>query len=185
MVVFFWCDRDNCRQDGQLVASIHRELLSKKLQKWYYVLRRWDSGAHGKAQYQLLPAERAGGTGNSRRPMHTSPLQLVETHDTDDDHEVGWQDLPYLVTASYDGDYQVAVELIRADGALNAFNVQPAIPLQTSQSRRVLYVRISSYLSFLRLALPAVTGERTGATLLAEHLRAHGPRIAGGACRSP
>ncbi|WP_454875197.1 replication initiator protein A [Paraburkholderia xenovorans] len=55
MVVFFRCDRDNRRQDEQLVASIHRELLSKKLQKWYYALRRWDSAAHGEAQYQLIP----------------------------------------------------------------------------------------------------------------------------------
>jgi len=58
--------------------------------------------------------------------MNASPLELVEIHDTDDDHEVGGQDLPYLVTASYAGDYQAAADLIKADAALNAFNVQPA-----------------------------------------------------------
>ncbi|MGY6258863.1 hypothetical protein ACXIVK_36050 [Paraburkholderia caledonica] len=58
--------------------------------------------------------------------MNKPPLQLVEIHDTDDDHEVGGQDLPYLVTATYAGDYQAAAAMIQADNALNAFNVQPA-----------------------------------------------------------
>ncbi|RQR62877.1 hypothetical protein DIE12_34395 [Burkholderia sp. Bp9015] len=56
MVVFFRCDRDNRRQDEQLTASIHRELLSKKLSKWYYALRRWDSDAQDVSQYELIPA---------------------------------------------------------------------------------------------------------------------------------
>lgn len=56
MVVFFRCDRDNRRQNEQLTASIHRELLSKKLSKWYYALRRWDSGVQDVAQYELIPA---------------------------------------------------------------------------------------------------------------------------------
>jgi plasmid replication initiation protein len=56
MVVFFRCDRDNRRQDQQLIANIHRELLSKKLSKWYYALRRWDSDAQPDAQYELIPA---------------------------------------------------------------------------------------------------------------------------------
>lgn len=55
MVVFFRCDRDNRRQDEQLIASIHRELLSRKLLKWYYALRRWDSGSQVDAQYELIP----------------------------------------------------------------------------------------------------------------------------------
>ncbi|AQH06217.1 hypothetical protein A9R05_45350 (plasmid) [Burkholderia sp. KK1] len=58
--------------------------------------------------------------------MHPSPLQLVEIHDTDDDHEVGGQDLPYLVTAVYRGEYPSAAALIQADEALNAFNIQAA-----------------------------------------------------------
>lgn len=58
--------------------------------------------------------------------MRPSPLQLVEIHDTDDDHEVGGQDLPYLVTAVYRGEYQSAAALIQADEALNAFNIQAA-----------------------------------------------------------
>ena len=53
-------------------------------------------------------------------------LQLVEIHDTDDDHETGGQDLPYLVTASYEGDFQVAEDLIRTERSLNAFNIEPA-----------------------------------------------------------
>lgn len=53
-------------------------------------------------------------------------LKLIEIHDTDDDHETGEQDLPYLVTASYIGDFQVAKDLIRADRSLNAFNIEPA-----------------------------------------------------------
>ncbi len=57
MVVFFRCDRDNRRQDQQLVAGIHRELLSKKLLKWYSALRRWDSGAQANAQYELIPSD--------------------------------------------------------------------------------------------------------------------------------
>ncbi len=56
MVVFFRCDRDNRRQDQQLVAGIHRELLSKKLLKWYSALRRWDSGAQAGPQYELIPS---------------------------------------------------------------------------------------------------------------------------------
>jgi hypothetical protein len=52
--------------------------------------------------------------------------KLVEIHATDDDHETGGQDLPYLVTASYAGDFQVAKDLIRADSSLNAFNIEPA-----------------------------------------------------------
>ncbi|PRZ44466.1 plasmid replication initiation protein [Paraburkholderia fungorum] len=56
MVVFFRCDRDNRRQDQQLVAGIHRELLSKKLLKWYSALRRWDSGAQAGHQYELIPS---------------------------------------------------------------------------------------------------------------------------------
>ncbi|KWK68830.1 hypothetical protein WM15_06465 [Burkholderia ubonensis] len=55
MVVFFRCDRDNRRQDEQLIAGIHRELLSRKLLKWYYALRRWDSGSQVDAQYELIP----------------------------------------------------------------------------------------------------------------------------------
>ncbi|ENG0264284.1 replication initiator protein A [Burkholderia multivorans] len=54
MVVFFRCDRDNRRQDEQLTASIHRELLAKKLSKWYYALRRWDSDARDVGQLELI-----------------------------------------------------------------------------------------------------------------------------------
>lgn len=57
----------------------------------------------------------------------SSLLKLIEIYDTDADDEVGGQDLPYLVTASYDGDYQAAVDLIRGDKSLVAFNVQPAV----------------------------------------------------------
>lgn len=57
MVVFFRCDRDNRRQDEQLTAGIHRELLAKKLLKWYYALRRWDSAAQRPAQYDLIPTD--------------------------------------------------------------------------------------------------------------------------------
>ncbi|WP_260434065.1 replication initiator protein A [Burkholderia stagnalis] len=55
MVVFFRCHRDNHRQDEKLIAEIHRELLSRKLLKWYYALRRWDSGSQVDAQYELIP----------------------------------------------------------------------------------------------------------------------------------
>lgn len=58
--------------------------------------------------------------------MNRPALTLIEIHDTDDDHEVGGQDLPYLVTARYEGDYQAVIDLIYADKALSAFNVQPA-----------------------------------------------------------
>jgi plasmid replication initiation protein len=56
MVIFFRCDRDNQKQNAQLIAGIHRELLSKKLLNWYYTLRRWDSKSDPKAQMDLLPA---------------------------------------------------------------------------------------------------------------------------------
>lgn len=55
MVIFFRCDRDNARQDAQLLASIHRELVAKKLTNWFYSLRRWDSKADPKQQFELLP----------------------------------------------------------------------------------------------------------------------------------
>ncbi|MEX3960238.1 hypothetical protein [Trinickia sp. EG282A] len=59
--------------------------------------------------------------------MNPSPIKLIEIYDTDADHEVGGQDLPYLVTASYEGDYRAAADLIRGDKSLVAFNVQPAV----------------------------------------------------------
>ncbi|KGS77534.1 hypothetical protein [Burkholderia pseudomallei] len=58
--------------------------------------------------------------------MNSSSLKLVEIHDTDLDHHVGGQDLPYMVTASYEGTYQAAVDVIGADKSLGAFNIQPA-----------------------------------------------------------
>lgn len=58
--------------------------------------------------------------------MNSLSFKLVEIHDTDDDDVVGGQDLPYLVTASYEGSYQTAVDMIHADKSLDAFNVQPA-----------------------------------------------------------
>ncbi|WP_143055727.1 hypothetical protein [Paraburkholderia hospita] len=64
------------------------------------------------------------------------------------DHEVGGQDLPYLVTASYEGDYQSVADFISAESSLVAFNVRPAIsrrPLPahvefcTFESRDIIY----------------------------------------------
>ncbi|WP_261520965.1 replication initiator protein A [Burkholderia multivorans] len=55
MVIFFRCDRDNQKQNDQINAGIHRELLTKKQLKWYYALRRWDSKSDPKAQLDLLP----------------------------------------------------------------------------------------------------------------------------------
>lgn len=59
--------------------------------------------------------------------MNPPSLKLVEIYDTDADHEVGGQDLPYLVTASYDGDYQPVADFISNESSLVAFNVRPAI----------------------------------------------------------
>lgn len=60
--------------------------------------------------------------------MKASQLKLIEVYDTDDEHECGGQDLPYLVTASHEGlgDYQSVAALIHAEKSLVAFNVQPA-----------------------------------------------------------
>lgn len=54
MVIFFRCDRENRKQDKELTANIHRELLSKKLTKWYFSLRRWDSKQQPQPQLELL-----------------------------------------------------------------------------------------------------------------------------------
>lgn len=61
--------------------------------------------------------------------MDTSTLlfELVEIHDTDDDHEVGGQDLPYLVTASFSsGSLEDATQHIATEPYLNAFNIRAA-----------------------------------------------------------
>ncbi|MDD1493990.1 hypothetical protein DF016_10405 [Burkholderia stagnalis] len=80
--------------------------------------------------------------------MNSSPLKLIEIYDTDADHEVGGQDLPYLVTASYEGGYESAADLIHAEKSLVAFNVQPAvsrcalpghIEFCTFESRKIIY----------------------------------------------
>ncbi|WP_429500667.1 replication initiator protein A (plasmid) [Robbsia andropogonis] len=41
-VIFFRCNRDNKTRDQELTAGIHQQLLSKRLQDWYYSLLRWD-----------------------------------------------------------------------------------------------------------------------------------------------
>jgi len=56
IVVFFRRDRDNSKQDRQLYAAIHRELVAKKLTRWYYGLLRWDSHLMPPAQRERLPA---------------------------------------------------------------------------------------------------------------------------------
>jgi hypothetical protein len=68
-------------------------------------------------------------------------LKLVEIHDTDDDHETGGQDLPYLVTASYEGDFQVAKDLIRADQVFECIQHRTGFkPLQSIISLAVLHI---------------------------------------------
>ena len=62
----------------------------------------------------------------SRERTNAMQIKLIEIYDTDADHEVGGQDLPYLVTASYEGEYQPVADLIDADESLAAFNIQPA-----------------------------------------------------------
>lgn len=56
IVVFFRRDRYNSKQDRQLYAAIHRELVAKKLTRWYYGLLRWDSHLMPPARQELLPA---------------------------------------------------------------------------------------------------------------------------------
>ncbi|MCX4150024.1 MULTISPECIES: replication initiator protein A [Paraburkholderia] len=56
IVVFFRRDRDNVKQDRHLHAAIHREIVAKKLTRWYYGLLRWDSHLMPPAQHELLPA---------------------------------------------------------------------------------------------------------------------------------
>lgn len=80
--------------------------------------------------------------------MTFSRLELIEIYDLDDDHEVGGQDLPYLVTASYEGSYQAAADLIYRDESLVAHNVRPAarrsnlpahVEFRTFESRSTIY----------------------------------------------
>lgn len=56
IAVFFRRDRENTKQDRQLHAAIHREIVAKKLTRWYYGLLRWDSHLMPPAQQELLPA---------------------------------------------------------------------------------------------------------------------------------
>lgn len=55
-VVFFRCDKEDRKQDARLAAQIHQELIAKKLTKWFFALRRWDSRADPKTQMELIPA---------------------------------------------------------------------------------------------------------------------------------
>ncbi|MBS2132081.1 replication initiator protein A (plasmid) [Burkholderia thailandensis] len=54
-VVFFRCDKENRKLDAGLAAQIHQELIAKKLTKWFFSLRRWDSRADPKTQLALIP----------------------------------------------------------------------------------------------------------------------------------
>jgi hypothetical protein len=53
-------------------------------------------------------------------------LLLLEIHDTDNDHDVGGQDLPFIVSVKFTGNLFEAQGLIEQDADLGAFNIQPA-----------------------------------------------------------
>lgn len=56
-------------------------------------------------------------------------LTLVDIHDMDADHEVGGQDLPYLVT--------VKVNLAEVDDALTSLSFAPLVPFNTRRSHHL------------------------------------------------
>ena len=94
--------------------------------------------------------------------MERVMFTLVEIHDTDDDHEVGGQDLPYLVTAKYDGDYRSAADAIHQHKELAAFNVQPAVERTTSPGHIEFctFESTSTIYKFFGVAEPLSTEEK-------------------------
>lgn len=57
-------------------------------------------------------------------------IRITEIHDLNLDHEVGGQDLPFLVSVACTGDLDRAIAFLEALVGLGAFNVRPGLRYQ-------------------------------------------------------
>ncbi len=84
---------------------------------------------------------------------------LIEVHNTDDDHEVGGQDSPYIVTMRYSGPYDAAAVQISDAQDLGAFNVRPGARKPAPDHIEFLTFERKQIFAFLGVRPPPTEGE--------------------------